>query len=135
MLCSSRRACDASVDRLDRAARLSEPKHIAEMLTIDAGRNACRRPRGPPSTFARGHLDVAVVHRRRAAATSENVAVLDDRVCSAFSMSLSVPNAEVVVLLLGRAYTQRRWSRLNGRSASLLATMYWRSSGPTDSSR
>jgi hypothetical protein len=28
------------------------------------------------------------------------------------------------------AYTQRRWSRLNGRSSSLLVTMYCRSSGP-----
>ena len=30
----------------------SEPKLIPEMLTTEAGRNAWRRPRGPPSTFA-----------------------------------------------------------------------------------
>ncbi|MCW4600621.1 hypothetical protein ON003_02620 [Janibacter hoylei] len=33
------------------------------------------------------------------------------------------------------AYTQARWSRLKGRSSSLLVTMYWRSSGPIRSSR
>ena len=32
----------------------SDPKLIPEMLTTLAGRNACRLPRGPPSTFADG---------------------------------------------------------------------------------
>ncbi len=32
----------------------SEPKLMPEMLTTLAGRNACRRPRGPPSTLADG---------------------------------------------------------------------------------
>ena len=32
----------------------SEPKLIPETFTTDSGRNACRRPRGPPSTFADG---------------------------------------------------------------------------------
>jgi hypothetical protein len=30
------------------------PKFIAEVLMIDPGRNACFRPRDPPSTFAEG---------------------------------------------------------------------------------
>jgi hypothetical protein len=36
------------------AAPDSEPKLIAEMFTTDAGRNASRRPRAAPSTFAHG---------------------------------------------------------------------------------
>ena len=32
----------------------SEPKLMPEMFTTDSGRNACRRPRAPPSTFAAG---------------------------------------------------------------------------------
>ena len=32
----------------------SEPKLIPEMLTTEAGRNACRRPRAAPSTLALG---------------------------------------------------------------------------------
>jgi len=32
----------------------SAPKLIPEMLTTESGRNACRRPRAAPSTFAQG---------------------------------------------------------------------------------
>jgi hypothetical protein len=49
-------------------------------------------------------------------------------------MSLSEPKPNVLISRLDDAYTQRRWSRENGRSSSFDVTMYWRSSGPTDSS-
>ncbi len=32
----------------------SAPKLIPEMFTTESGRNACRRPRAAPSTFAHG---------------------------------------------------------------------------------
>ena len=32
----------------------SAPKLMPEMLTTESGRNACRRPRAAPSTFAHG---------------------------------------------------------------------------------
>ena len=38
------------------AAPDSEPKLMAEMFTTDAGRNASRRPRAEPSTFAAGRV-------------------------------------------------------------------------------
>jgi hypothetical protein len=37
------------------AARPREPKLMAEMFTIDIGRNALARRRAPPTTFAAGN--------------------------------------------------------------------------------
>jgi hypothetical protein len=36
------------------AAPLSDPKLMAEMFTMESGRNARARPRAPPSTLAAG---------------------------------------------------------------------------------
>ena len=54
----------------------SEPKLMPEMLTTLAGRNACRRPRGPPSTFADGRCTSSPACRAVGAPSPLNVRCL-----------------------------------------------------------
>jgi hypothetical protein len=51
------------------------------------------------------------------------------------SQVASEPKPKCGFCRLAVEYTQRRSSREKGRSSSLPVTMYWRSSGPNDSSR
>ena len=48
----------AAAPRFNASMALPEraPKLIPETLTTDSGRNASRRPRGPPSTLAEGRV-------------------------------------------------------------------------------
>ena len=55
------------------ACGLSEPNDMADTLTMDLGRNALARPRGPPSTFALGSVWAGSRASGEAATTSENV--------------------------------------------------------------
>ena len=70
---------------------LSDPKDMADTFTTDRGRNACRRPRGPPSTLAHGSVSEGSSASEDRGATSENVRCLTTGYVE-FSTSLSVPN-------------------------------------------
>ena len=76
-----------------------------------------------------GVVGLAVRGRRR------KRRMLDDRVVVDPFQIVVGAEPEVPLVSFEEAYTQRRWSRLKGRSSSLSVTMYWRSSGPTASSR
>ena len=69
----------------------SDPKLIPEMLTTEGGRNASRRPRGPPRTLPAGSGTPSSPCRAVAAPGPAKVRCLMTGHASAFSTSLSVP--------------------------------------------
>ena len=69
----------------------SAPKLIPDTLTTDAGRNACRRPRGPPITLADGTTASSCACDAVGAPGPVKVRCLMIGYASAFSTLLSVP--------------------------------------------
>ena len=117
-------AAAAPLFKATTAADDNDPKLIAETLTNDSGRNAFARPRGPPRIFADGTVSPSPLCGAPDGAIRENVRCLMIVYPSVNSMSLSVPKPKVSFSLFDTAYTQCRWSRVNGRSSSLRVTMY-----------
>ena len=70
----------------------SAPKLMPEMFTTELGRKACRRPRGPPSTFADGSGLSSWACAAVGAPGPRNVRCLMTTYPADVSMSLSVPN-------------------------------------------
>src|SRR5690349_24973896 len=96
----------------------SAPKLIPEMLTTESGRNACRRPRGAPSTFAHGIQACSPVWLGVRGAGAPDGRGLVGASAGVGAGAVSAPDPQPVVASLGAGEGQRREPQEDRRAAS-----------------